>query len=73
MAERITLGGEYENEDGETRTKYWIDVSSSLMNRITAVSMEDGVSPQQALAEVVSGDRELEDPDADADADAEAA
>ena len=64
MAERIQLGGEYqtENDEGEevTRYKYWVDVSSSLMNRLNAVAIEENISPGTALAEVFAGDRELD-------------
>lgn len=68
MAERITLGGEYENEDGETKHKYWIDVASSLMNRVNAVAIEENETPGNVLAEVVSGERELDEPEAAAEA-----
>lgn len=72
MAERIRLGGEYESESGETRQKFWIDVSSSLMNRVNALAIEEHVAPSEVLADVVSGDRELSAPEPDesaADAD----
>jgi len=63
MAERINLGGEYETDDGETKTKYWVDVSSSLMNRINPISIQENETPGDVLADVISGERELDEPD----------
>lgn len=64
MAERIPVGGEYvtENSEGEevTRNKFWVDVSSSLMNRVTAVAMQEDKSPTEVLGEFITGER---DPD----------
>lgn len=62
MANRIHLeGGEYTTEDGEEKNSFWIDVSSSLMNELTALAMEGGVNPRQALADVIAGDVTLDD------------
>lgn len=79
MANRIHLeGGEYtvEDDDGNEveKNSYWIDVSSSLMNELTALAMETGANPREALADVISGDVTLDDTQpADAETEAEAA
>ena len=65
MAERITLGGEYETDDGETKNKYLIDVSSSLMNRVNALAIQEQETPGNVLAEVVNGERNLSNPESD--------
>lgn len=63
MANRINLGEGYEAENGETKHRFWIDVSSSLMDEVTARAIEEGDNPREALAAFVAGEAELEDPE----------
>ena len=69
MAERIEIaGGEYETEDGEEKNRFWIEVSSSLMNRVAGVATQEGQYPNEVLGEVVAGERSLADAEAGSEA-----
>lgn len=63
MAERINLGGEYETEDGEMRQKYWVDLSSSLMNRLNALAISRDETPREVLAQAIEGEIDLDEND----------
>lgn len=53
MANRINLGGEYENDEGETRYRHWIDVSNSTMNEVNAIGIENDLSPNEVLTGII--------------------
>lgn len=63
MANRINLGDGYETDDGETKHRFWLDVSSALMDEVTARAIEEGDNPREALASFVAGEAELDDPE----------
>lgn len=72
MAQRLEFGEGYEttNSDGEevTRYKHWIDVSSSLMSRVTAETMNqasDYDNANEVLADILNGDFNLDSEDSE--------
>lgn len=58
---RIEIGGYYESEseDNDLRARAWIDVSSALMNEVTAKAVEDGEDVRTVLSEFISGERQF--------------
>ena len=72
MAERMEIeGGEYETEDGEEKNRFWIEVSSSLMNRVAGVATQEGQYPNEVLGDVVAGERSLAPDDGAQEAEAD--
>ena len=62
MAARINIGEPSKDEDGNVRTNddgdpihpNWVEVSSVLMNQVSAQAIENGTRPATALAELLA-------------------